>query len=78
MPRTPLLSGFRELVADFEQAARSGRTVEAVQEERRQARLTRRDFLSDWCDSWRGGARRADGGLAAGEIVSDYKAGIFP
>ena len=45
MPRTPLLSRFRELAADFEEAARSGRPVEAVQEERRQMRLTRRDFL---------------------------------
>ena len=45
MSRSPLLSRFRELVADFEEAGRSGRTVEAVQEERRQMRLTRRDFL---------------------------------
>ncbi len=45
MPRTPLLSRFRELAADFDEAARSGRPVEAVQEERRQMRLTRRDFL---------------------------------
>ena len=45
MARTPLLSRFRELVADFEEAGRTGRTLEAVQEERRQMRLTRRDFL---------------------------------
>jgi len=45
MARTPLLSRFRELIADFHEAERSGRTVEAVQEERRQMRLTRRDFL---------------------------------
>jgi monoamine oxidase len=45
MPRTPLLSRFRELIADYEEASRSGRTVEALQEERRQMRLTRRDFL---------------------------------
>ena len=45
MARTPLLNRFRELVADFEEAERSGRTVEAVQEERRQMKLTRRDFL---------------------------------
>ena len=45
MARTPLLSRFRELIADYEEAGRSGRTVEAVQEERRQMRLTRRDFL---------------------------------
>jgi monoamine oxidase len=45
MARTPLLNRFRELIADFEEAERSGRTVEAVQEERRQMKLTRRDFL---------------------------------
>jgi monoamine oxidase len=45
MARTPLLSRFQELVADFDEAERSGRTVESVQEERRQTRLTRRDFL---------------------------------
>ena len=45
MARTSLLSRFRELVADFDEAERSGRMVEAVQEERRQMRLTRRDFL---------------------------------
>jgi monoamine oxidase len=45
MARTPLLSRFRELAADFEEAGRSGRTIEAVQEQRRQMRLTRRDFL---------------------------------
>src|SRR5712671_6981376 len=45
MARTPLLNRFRELVADFEEAGRSGRTVEALQEERRQMKLTRRDFL---------------------------------
>ncbi len=45
MPRTPLLRNFQVLFEDFEEAERSGRTVEAVQEERRQMRLTRRDFL---------------------------------
>src|SRR3989475_13107508 len=45
MPRTPLLRKFQALLEDFEEADRSGRTVEAVQEERRQMRLTRRDFL---------------------------------
>ena len=45
MARTPLLSRFQELVDDFREADRSGLTVEAVQEERRQMRLTRRDFL---------------------------------
>src|SRR6267143_1605619 len=45
MARTPLLSRFQDLVADFKEADRSGRTVQAVQQERRQLRLTRRDFL---------------------------------
>ncbi len=45
MARTPLLRKFQALFEDFEEADRSGRTVEAVQEERRQMRLTRRDFL---------------------------------
>jgi monoamine oxidase len=44
MARTPLLSRFEALFEDFEEAERSGRTVESVQGERR-ARLTRRDFL---------------------------------
>jgi monoamine oxidase len=43
--RTPLLNRFQELFDDFDEAGRSGRTVEAVQEERRQMRFTRRDFL---------------------------------
>ena len=45
MARTPLLSKFQRLFEDFEDADRSGRTVEAVQEERRKLSLTRRDFL---------------------------------
>jgi len=45
MARTPLLRKFQALLEDFEEAERSRRTVEAVQEERRQMRLTRRDFL---------------------------------
>ena len=45
MARTPLLSRFRDLFDEFDEAERSGRTIEAVQEERRQMRLTRRDFL---------------------------------
>jgi monoamine oxidase len=45
MARTPLLSRFQQLFDDFDEAERSGRTVEAVQEERRQMRFTRRDFL---------------------------------
>src|SRR5579864_972774 len=45
MARTPLLRRFQDLFADFDEAERSGRSVEAVQEERRRLRFTRRDFL---------------------------------
>jgi monoamine oxidase len=45
MARTPLLSKFQRLFEDFEEADRSARSVEAVQEERRKLALTRRDFL---------------------------------
>lgn len=45
MARTPLLRRFQALFEDFDEAERSGRTIEAVQEERRRMRLTRRDFL---------------------------------
>src|SRR5438105_7583099 len=45
MARSPLLSRFQALSQDFEEAERSGRSVAAVREERRQAGLTRRDFL---------------------------------
>jgi monoamine oxidase len=41
--RTPLLTRLQDLFADFDEADRTGRTVEAVQNERRG--LTRRDFL---------------------------------
>ncbi len=45
MARTPLLSRIQDLFDDFEESSRSGRSVASVQEERRQMRLTRRDFL---------------------------------
>jgi len=45
MARSPLLRRFQALFEDFDEAERSGRSVKAVQEERRQMRLTRRDFL---------------------------------
>ena len=45
MARTPLLSNLQRLFDDFEEAHTSGRTVEAVQEERRKLSFTRRDFL---------------------------------
>ncbi|TMD34891.1 MAG: FAD-dependent oxidoreductase [Chloroflexi bacterium] len=45
MARTPLLRRLQALFEDFDEAERSGRPLRAVQEERRQMRLTRRDFL---------------------------------
>ncbi len=45
MARTPLLRRFQALVADFEEAERSGRSLQEVREERPQMGLTRRDFL---------------------------------
>src|SRR5579864_7206413 len=45
MARTPLLSRLQSLASDFAHADGAGRTVQALQEERRQNRLTRRDFL---------------------------------
>jgi len=45
MARTPLLSKLQRLFEDFDKAERSGRTVEAVREERHRVSLTRRDFL---------------------------------
>ncbi len=45
MARTPLLNHLQALYEDFEEAERSGRPLRAVQEERHQRRLTRRDFL---------------------------------
>jgi len=45
MARTPLLSRFQQLFADFEVADRSGRPVKTVQQKRRAMRFTRRDFL---------------------------------
>jgi monoamine oxidase len=44
MARTPLLSRFQALVADFKEAERTGRPVAQVRELRRSG-LTRRDFL---------------------------------
>jgi hypothetical protein len=45
MARTPLLSMFQRFFEDFDEADRSGRSIEAVQEERRKLSLSRRDFL---------------------------------
>src|SRR5467141_1135835 len=45
MARSPLLRRFQALFEDFDEAERSGRPLEAVREQRRQMRLTRRDFL---------------------------------
>jgi monoamine oxidase len=63
MARTPLLSRFQDLFDDFDEAERSGRTVEAVQQERRQMRLTRRDFLK--AGSAVAGAAALSGPMAA-------------
>ena len=45
MARSPLLRRLQALAADFAEAERSGRTVDAVREARRENRLSRRDFL---------------------------------
>src|SRR6267143_3516166 len=45
MARSPLLRRFQALFENFDEAERSGRPLEAVREQRRQMRLTRRDFL---------------------------------
>ncbi len=45
MARTDLLHKFQQLYRDFAQAEMSGRTVEAVQDERTGRRPSRRDFL---------------------------------
>ena len=45
MARTPLLSRFQQLFADFDEAERSGRDVAEVQAERWKATLSRRDFM---------------------------------
>jgi monoamine oxidase len=45
MARSPLLRRFQALFEDYDEAERSGRSVRAVQEEGRQRRLTRRDFI---------------------------------
>jgi len=45
MARTPLLSRLQALFEDFEEATSSGRSIEAVQRQRRQREWTRRDFI---------------------------------
>src|ERR1700693_2740137 len=45
MARTRLFQKLQRLVSDFDEAERSGRPVEAIQQERRDKGLTRRDFL---------------------------------
>jgi monoamine oxidase len=45
MARTPLLRKFQDLAQDFAEAERSSRSVDEVQEERRQRSLSRRDFI---------------------------------
>ncbi|HEY6875673.1 MAG TPA: NAD(P)/FAD-dependent oxidoreductase [Candidatus Dormibacteraeota bacterium] len=45
MARTPLLSRFQQLYADYDLAEKTGRSIEEVQSARQKARLSRRDFL---------------------------------
>lgn len=45
MGRSPLFRRLQALAADFAEAERSGRSVESLQEERKQNRVSRRDFL---------------------------------
>ena len=45
MARTPLLSRLQQLFADFDEAERTGRTVEQVKHERARSGVSRRDFL---------------------------------
>src|SRR5207237_9993643 len=45
MARSSLLRRFHALFEDLDEAERSSRPLEAVREQRRQMRLTRRDFL---------------------------------
>ena len=45
MARNPLLSRLQALFADFDEADRTGRSVADVRAERRQAEISRRDFL---------------------------------
>jgi len=45
MARTPLLTRFQQLFADFDEAERTGRTVEHVQQDRARSGPSRRDFL---------------------------------
>jgi monoamine oxidase len=45
MARTPLLTRFQQLFADFDEAERTRRTVEQVQQDRARSGFSRRDFL---------------------------------
>lgn len=45
MARTPLLSKFQRVFADFTEAERSGRSMETIRRQRLNAGLSRRDFL---------------------------------
>jgi hypothetical protein len=45
MARTPLLRRLQALYSDFAEAARSGKPVEQIQDERRLRDWTRRDFM---------------------------------
>ena len=62
MARTPLLSRLQQLFADFDEAERTGRTVEQVQHERARSGVSRRDFLK--------GTGAAVGAMALGVPLS--------
>jgi len=66
LARTPLLSRFQQLFADYDNADSSGRTVDEVQQARKKASLSRRDFLKA------GGA--AAGALAMGGPLASVAA----
>ncbi|TME00198.1 MAG: twin-arginine translocation signal domain-containing protein [Chloroflexi bacterium] len=71
MARSPLLRRFQALFEDFDEAEGSGRPLEVVREQRRQMRLTRRDFLKATGATEQGAGGQRDPG-------ADYKAGILP
>jgi len=76
MARTPLLRRFQALFADSEEAERSGRSLEAIEEERRRNRLTRRDFLKV-AGATAGAAAMAGALPALGRASSGPRIGII-
>src|SRR5579864_6863621 len=76
MARTPLLRRFQALFADSEEAERSGRSLEAIEEERLRNRLTRRDFLKV-AGATAGAAAMAGALPALGRASSGPRIGII-